>query len=45
MKDAENNNEHDSNSKLTVGDYIALHLLNAIICSITIGVLYHSYYP
>lgn len=42
MKDAKRNKHSD---RLTPGDYIALHLLNVIVCSITIGVLYHSYYP
>jgi hypothetical protein len=26
------------------GDYIALHLLNCVICAITIGVLYQVYF-
>ena len=26
------------------GDYIALHLLNCVICAITIGVLYNVYF-
>tara|TARA_R110002060_G_scaffold47568_1_gene58608 strand:+ start:410 stop:583 length:174 start_codon:yes stop_codon:yes gene_type:complete len=26
------------------GDYIALHLLNCVICAITIGVLYNIYF-
>jgi len=30
--------------KLSASDYVALHLLNCVVCAITIGVLYTVYF-
>jgi hypothetical protein len=36
--------EHIERPHMKPSDYIALHLLNCVICAITIGVLYNVYF-